>query len=140
MAKFSLELPSDLMQAFKMLDANTEKMFGEMCEAGAEVVKELTWINMPKDFRNAITLTDNLILSKVYKTPSDDGINVQCMIVGYFQNENKKRTPAPLVANMFEYGSNKKKYPKHPFFRKSFRKDQIERAMMAVQQKYIKGD
>ena len=58
--------------------------------------------------------------------------------VGYFTNEDGKQTPAPLVANMFEYGSKDRKYPKHPFFRKSFRKAQIEKAMLDVQKKYIK--
>ena len=137
MAKYKMELPTELMQTFKNLDENTEKMLGEMCQAGAEVVRETTWTNMPKGLRDAISVTDNLVLSRVYKTPSDDGINVQCMIIGY---ENGKETPAPLVANMFEYGSRKRKYPKHPFFRKSFRKAQIERAMMDVQKKYIKED
>ena len=140
MAKYKMELPTELMQTFKNLEGNTEKMLGEMCQAGAEVVRETTWTNMPKGLRDAISVTDNLVLSRVYKTPSDDGINVQCMIIGYFKNENGKETPAPLVANMFEYGSRKRKYPKHPFFRKSFRKAQIERAMMDVQKKYIKED
>ena len=140
MAKFKLELPTELIQSFKYLDENTEKMIGEMCQAGAEVVKENTWMNMSKGLRDAISVGDNLITSRIYKTPSDGGINVQCMIVGYFKNENGKETPAPLVANMFEYGSSQRKYPKHPFFRKSFRKAQIEKAMMNVQKKYIKED
>lgn len=140
MAKFKMELPTELMQYFKYLDENTEKMLGEMCQAGAEVVRENAYMNMPNAFKDAISVSDNLITSRVYKTPSDDGINVQCMIVGYFNNEDGKQTPAPLVANMFEYGSNKRKYPKQPFFRKSFRKAQIEKAMMAVQKKYIKED
>ena len=140
MAKFKMELPTELMQYFKYLDENTEKMLGEMCQAGAEVVRENAYMNMPNAFKDAISVSDNLITSRVYKTPSDDGINVQCMIVGYFTNEDGKQTPAPLVANMFEYGSSKRKYPKQPFFRKSFRKAQIEKAMMAVQKKYIKED
>ena len=140
MAKFKMELPTELMATFKYLDDNTEKMLGEMCQAGAEVVKENAFMNMPKGLRDAISVNKNLVTSRVYKTPSDDGINVQCMIVGYFTNENGKQTPAPLVANMFEYGSAQRKYPKHPFFRKSFRKAQIEKAMLDVQNKYIKED
>ncbi len=138
MAKYRMELPTELMQIFKNLDQNSEKMLGEMCQAGAEVVKETTWMNMPKGLKDGIGSGDNLITSRIYKTPSDDGINCQCMIVGYFTNENGKQTPAPLVANMFEYGSRQRKYPKHPFFRKSFRKAQIEKAMLDVQKKYIK--
>jgi hypothetical protein len=62
------------------------------------------------------------------------------MIVGYFTNKDGDTTPAPLVANMFEYGSSSRKYPKQPFFRQSFNKGQIEKAMLRVQDKYIKGD
>lgn len=138
MAKFRMELPTELMKTFQYLDENTEKMIGEMCQAGAEVVKENTFMNMPNALKDAISVGDNLITSRIYKTPSDDGINCQCMIVGYFINEDGEKTPAPLVANMFEYGSEKRKYPKQPFFRKSFRKAQIEKAMLAVQKKYIK--
>ena len=60
------------------------------------------------------------------------------MISGYFTNKDGKTTPAPLVANMFEYGSRSRKYPKKPFFRSSFNKSQIEKAMLKVQEKYIK--
>ena len=67
-------------------------------------------------------------------------INCQAMIVGYFTNRNGERVPAPLVANMFEYGSSTRKYPKQPFFRQSFNKGEIEKAMLRVQEKYIKGD
>ena len=140
MAKYKLELPTELMQYFKYLDQNTEKMLGEMCQAGAEIVKEQAWMNMPQGLKKAVVDGNNLITSRIYKTPSDDGINCQCMIVGYFTNENGQRTPAPLVANMFEYGSSQRKYPKHPFFRKAFRKAQIEKAMLNVQKKYIKED
>ena len=140
MAKYKLELPTELMQYFKYLDQNTEKMLGEMCQADAEIVKEQAWMNMPQGLKKAVVDGNNLITSRIYKTPSDDGINCQCMIVGYFTNENGQRTPAPLVANMFEYGSSQRKYPKHPFFRKAFRKAQIEKAMLNVQKKYIKED
>ena len=43
------------------------------------------------------------------------------------------------VANMFEYGSSKKNYPKHPFFRKSFKKEQIMQAMKEAQKKLSGG-
>ena len=139
MAKFRMELPTELMQTFQNLDKNTEKMIGEMCEAGAEVVKENIEAYMPDSFFYGLG-ADNIITSRIYKTPSDGGINCQAMIVGYFTNENGKKTPAPLVANMFEYGSRQRKYPKHPFLRKSFRKNEIEKAMLDVQKKYIKED
>ena len=141
MAELVGELPEELIQVFKQLEIDTEKMISEMVKAGAETAQELAIGNMPKELYNSIWYSGDAVkLSKVYKTPSDDGINCQVMISGYFVNRNKKKTPAPLVANMFEYGSQSREYPKKPFFRKSFNKDVIERAMLNVQDQYIKGD
>ena len=79
-----------------------------------------------------------LQITKTYKTPSDDGINTKVAFYGYFKNEDGKIVPAPLVANVTEYGISNSPYPKKPFLRKSFRKAQIEKAMLSVQKKYIK--
>lgn len=137
MANFEAELSKDLAKLFDDLNINTEKMLGEMVEAGAEVARQNVKAKMPSALRDGLE-EDNIILTKVYKTPSDDGINCQAMISGYFVNSNGVETPAPLVANMFEYGSSLREYPKHPFFRSSFNKSQITSAMLKVQKKYIK--
>lgn len=137
MAQFVGGLPDDLIKLFTELEINTEQMLGEMVQAGAEVARANVWAKMPRAFADSLSF-DNVILTKVYKTPSDDGINCQAMISGYFINKDGKETPAPLVANMFEYGSSKKEYPRRPFFRSSFNKSQIETAMLKVQEKYIK--
>lgn len=139
MARFETSLPEDLIKLFEDLDINTEQMLGEMVTAGAEVARANIWAKMPRAFADALSF-DNVILTRVYKTPSDDGINCQAMISGYFTNKDGETTPAPLVANMFEYGSSKKEYPKKPFFRSSFNKSQIETVMLRVQEKYIKED
>ena len=139
MARFESILPTDLIKQFETLDVNTEKMLGEMVETGAEVARQNIEAKMPSALRESLG-SDNIIVSRVYKTPSDDGINCQAMIVGYFTNRNGERIPAPLVANVFEYGRSNSPYPKQPFFRRSFNKGQIEKAMLRVQEKYIKGD
>lgn len=139
MAKFTEILPTELIKQFETLELNTEKMLGEMVEEGAKVAEQNIIAKMPRALREGLG-SDNIITSRVYKTPSDDGINCQAMIVGYFTNRDGEETPAPLVANMFEYGSSSRKYPKQPFFRQSFNKGQIEKAMLRVQEKYIKGD
>ena len=139
MAKFTEVLPTELIKQFESLELNTEKMLGEMVQAGAEVAEKNIKANMPSEFYQALG-ADNIILSRVYKTPSDDGINCQAMIVGYFTNKNGERIPAPLVANVFEYGRSNSPFPKQPFFRQSFNKGQIEKAMLRVQEKYIKGE
>lgn len=137
MAKFVGGLPVELIKQFSTLEVNTDKMLGEMVQAGAEVAKSNIKAKMPPALRAGLT-DNNIILTKVYKTPSDDGINCQAMISGYFTNRDGEITPAPLVANMFEYGSSKRKYPKQPFFRQSFNAAQITKAMLKVQEKYIK--
>jgi hypothetical protein len=139
MARFSGGLPTDLIKTFESLGINTDKMLGDMVEAGAEVALKNVKAKMPRALREGLT-DKNIRLTRVYKTPSDDGINCQAMIDGYFTNRNGERTPAPLVANLFEYGRSTSPYPKQPFFRSSFNKKQIETAMFKVQDKYIKED
>ena len=38
MARFKAEMPTDLINAFKSLETNTDKMLEEMTKAGADVV------------------------------------------------------------------------------------------------------
>ena len=139
MAKFLLELPDDEIKQFQTLGVNTDKMIEEMTQAGAKVVMENVKAKMPRKLFEALG-EDNIILSRTYKTPSDGAYNTQVMITGYFTNRHGVKTPAPLVANMFEFGSSKKEhYPRQRFFRISFKKKPIEDAMQKVQDKYIKG-
>lgn len=139
MAKFKTSFPTDLIKEFEKLNINTEKMIGEMTKAGADKVYSNVEANAPDEIKNS-DLINHLKVSKTYKTPSDGGINNKVLFSGYFINRNGKSTPVELVLNMFEYGSSKRSYPKRPFFRKSFRKKEIEAEMLKVQNKYIKGD
>ena len=136
MASFQDKTFAELAKQFQLLEVDTDAMLAEMVIAGATVVKDNMTANMPKNFRDALT-SQNIELSKVYKTPSDGGINCQAKIVGYFINRNGVKTPAPLVANMLEYGSTSRKYGKQAFLRASFNRKQIEEAMLQVQKKYI---
>ena len=135
MAKFQSELPNDLIKVFEDLETNCDEMLGEMCEAGAEVVYNNALANMKKAFKSTRSLEKGLKVTKVYKTPSDDGINVHVGFYGY----TDEGVPIPLIAQAREYGTSKGE-EKKPFFRKSFKKAQIEEAMQKVQDKYIKGD
>ena len=136
MAKFEMVLPSEVMKDIKYIEDNAEEIFGGMTKAGADVVYHNIKTNVPSSFRNS-DIMNCLEITKVYKTPSDGGINTKVAFYGYFTNHNGKVTPAPLVANVFEYGSNKQS--KHPFLRKSFKKNQIEKAMLEAQIKLSKG-
>ena len=147
MAKFQSELPYELMKVFEDLETNCDEMFGEMCKAGATVVYNNVMANMEKAFDSAKSLKKGLKITRVYKTPSDDGINVHVGFYGY----NDEGVPIPLIALAREYGTygsnpkskgskDTKGEAKKPFFRKSFKKKDIEQAMQEVQDKYIKGD
>lgn len=138
MASFDVQYPDDLIKMFEKLGTDTEKMIGDMVKAGAGEVLERVNGKMPRQLKNVMR-GDNVRLTRVYKTRSDGGINCQVIIDGYFINHRGYITPAPLVANMFEYGSSTREYPKHPFFRSSFNKKRIETAMLKVQDRYIKG-
>ena len=139
MAKFKSELPYDLIKVFEDLETNCDEMFGEMCKAGARVVYNNVMVNMKKAFKSTKSLEKGLKITKVYKTPSDDGINVHIGFYGY----DEDGVPIPLIAQAREYGTSrngKQVEQKKPFFRKAFKKKQIEQAMQEVQDRYIKGD
>lgn len=138
MAKFNAVFPSDLIKQFSNLERDTEKMLKEMTEAGAKVVESNIKSSVPSSWYSS-NIMKCLKVTKAYKTPSDDGINTKVAFYGYFINRNKERIPAPLVANVTEYGRSNSPYPKRPFMRQSFKKSQIEAAMRSVQDKYIKG-
>ena len=141
MARFSMELPQDILNDVKRIERDSEKIFGGMTKAGAEVALQNVKANIPGDWKGS-NIVNNIKLTKTYKTPSDDGINTKVIISGYFETQPDKnghtyRHPAPLVANVYEYGSVK--FPKKPFFRKSFRKAEIEKAMLQAQKELSGG-
>ena len=136
MAKFMLELPDAVMKDFKKIHDNTEDIFGAMTEAGAKVVVKNIQANVPESFKRS-KIMDCLRRTRIYKTPSDDGINTKVAFYGYFEKHNGVVTPAPLVANVFEYGSSK--FKKQPFLRKSFNKRQIQKAMLEAQKEASGG-
>ena len=144
MARFKEELPNDLIKEIEKLGNDCEKMFGEMTQAGAEVTYKLIKSNMASSFSSTKSLEQGLKITKVYKTPSDDGINTHIGFYGYVAGSkptkrHPKGTPIPLIAMAREYGTSRGE-AKKPFMRKSFKKKEIEQAMLKVQDKYIKGD
>ena len=152
MAKFQAVLPDDVMKDFKKIYNNTDKIFGEMTKAGAEVARNNVQASVPLP-----EMASYVKLSKTYKTPSDDGINTKVYFSGYlpfkgnrktFSTRNRNGTkvysttkgiPVDFLAKIFEYGRSNRPFPKKPFFRKSFRKNQIEKAMLQAQKKASGG-
>lgn len=144
MARFDSEIPNELLKVFDELETNCEEIFGNMTKAGAEVVYKNVKSNMAKSFKSTKALDKGLKITKVYRTPSDDGINVYVGFYGYDPDSKPTKrhpygTPIPLIALAREYGTSRGEQKK-PFLRKSFNKSQIEQEMLKVQNKYIKGD
>lgn len=137
MARFKADMPDDLMKQLSKVSGG--KMPQEMLKAGADVVLGNIKQNMPDAIRHSSGMMSCLYETKVYSTPSDNSINIKIGFDGYFFNSKGKKTPAPLVANVFEYGRSGKSFPKQPFMRKSFNRQQITEAMKNVQKKYISG-
>lgn len=150
MAKFGIELPTDIMKDFQKIYNNSDEIFGGMTKAGAEVVLRNVLQKCPDVIRPYAKLT------RVYKTPSDDGINTKVIFTGYlpfkgnrqFFNvrggngkmyHNNKGIPADFLAIMYEYGRSTLPFPKKPFFRRSWNKGQIEKAMYDAQKKLSGG-
>jgi hypothetical protein len=138
MAKFDLELPTAIIDDTRKIYENADEIFGKMTKAGADVVRKNIEKNVPKSFHGS-NIMHCLYTTRVYKTPSDDGINTKVGFYGYFTNKDGKKVPAPLVANVFEHGRSNLPFVKHPFLRKSFRKADIEAAMMKEQRKESGG-
>lgn len=149
MARFQMELPTELINQFKALSDNSERMIEEMTKEGANVVYNNVLNNMQGSFKDADKLRPYLKITRTYKTPSDDGINTKVGFYGYYKDKdftvrNKKNgniyryvgVPVPLIVRAREFGSSSGEVKK-PFFRKSFNKSQIESAMLQVQKRYI---
>ena len=138
MARFVMELPTDIIEDFRKIYDEFDNIVGEMTRAGAEVVFNNVKASCPEGIRNS-KMMGCLKMTRTYKTPSDDGINTKVGFYGYFLNENGEKIPAPLVANVFEYGRSNAPFPKQPFFRRAFSKGQIEKAMLEAQKRASGG-
>ena len=145
MAKFSLELPNDVIKEFEKLNKTSHKMLEEMTQAGAEVVYKNVKENMKSSFKDSRKLEHYLKITKSYTTPSDDGVNTKIAFYGYYKPNEKKFSltsksgktysyngiPVPLIVRAREFGSSSGE-AKKPFFRKSFKKAQIEKEMLKI--------
>lgn len=137
MAKFELQLPKDIMNDIKKIYDNADDIFGEMTQAGAEVVESNIRSNVPKGVKSS-NMMKCLKTTRVYKT-KDGAINTKVGWYGYFKNRNGEDVPADEVAKVFEYGRSNSPFPKHPFMRKSFKKNEIEEAMRKAQKRASGG-
>ena len=92
MAKFNQELPYDLIKEFDDLRQNCSDIFGEMCDAGADVVYANVLKNMRSAFKDTSRLEPHLRKTKKYRTLYDDAINVKVGFYGYLEGTEGKTT------------------------------------------------
>ena len=141
MAQFKFDLDNGVEKELKKLDKNVPEMMSAMVTAGAEVVLNNIKANAPEGIKRSPAMMKCLgTTRRAYRTPSDDSINMKVGFAGYFKNDKGETVPAPLVANVFEYGRSSSPFPKQPFIRKSFKKAAIQKAMEEEQKKYLPED
>lgn len=152
MARFEMEIGNDIIKELETVKNNSHKMMSEMVTAGAEVVYNNVLKNMKNSFKTTRSLEKGLKITKVYRTKSDDAINAKVGFYGYDPNKKSKKypngTPIDLIAMAREYGtsrktkdgSRKEHEKKVPFFRKSFKKQEVMDAMLKVQERYLGKD
>lgn len=151
MAKFEMELPTDVMEDIRRIEVNADAIFGKMTKAAAEMVASRVRSNAPTR-----ELASSVKVTRTYKTPSDDGINNKVIFSGYKagksftrrgKSSSKKYTsdkgmPMAFLAMVTEYGTsqrftdqgkNRGSVRKKPFFRKSFDAAAIEAIMKQTQ-------
>lgn len=152
MAKFVMELPTEIIKDFEHIDAHTEAIFGAMTRAGAEVAAKSIKSSVP-----VAGMASHVKLTRTYRTPSDGGINTKVYFSGYlpfkggrtrFSRRNReggkmyvtgKGIPVEFLANIYEYGRSTSPFPKKPFFRKAFKGTKIENAMLKAQKEASGG-
>jgi hypothetical protein len=142
MARFDAEIPAELMQGLENLEKSAPVVFGEMVSAGADTVLRNIRSNMRASFKTTRSLEAGLGKTRVYKTPSDDGVAIKVGFRGYSPTHKTKKfnsgVPIPLIAIAREKGT-KRGEARKPFFRKSFNKGAIEAEMKKVEPKLFKG-
>lgn len=149
---YKLELPTEVMKDIQRIHDNSDKMFGEMTKAGAELVLANVRVLAPK------TIKQYAKTSRTYKTPSDKGINTKVYVSGYipFSDKNRKYfsrrgraggkvydtnkgVPVDFLAILYEYGRSTSDFPKKPFLRRAFNNKGIEQVMLDKQKELSGG-
>lgn len=143
MARFSGDLEQGIIKNMEKMQGGSKAVMRRMVEAGADVALRNMRSNMRGSFKTTRSLEEGLGKTRVYDTPSDDGIAVKVGFRGY---SSKHRTgkfkstgvPVPLIASARDRGSRRGERAR-PFFRKSFNKSEITAAMKAVEPKLWEG-
>ena len=167
MATFKAEAPTDVLEDINFLKNNAIDIFKGMTKAGAEVAAENMKAGAAKTFKGGMASKINakLKVTKPYETRKHE-IATGARYYGYLPTARHKGSftikikgkqygpypglPAPLLANLGEYGTSSKAMPKQfkeywdgnkrPFIRPAFSNAApIESAMLKAQKELSKG-
>ena len=145
MAKFTFEMPMDMIKELETLEMNTPEMMKAMTDAGATVVYNNIMKNI--DLPNTKTgreIIKSFKVARAVKGRKFSGYATRVYSDGYVFSSGwskgakkypDKGVPIPLIIAVMEFGSTYAS--KKPFYRKSWKKAEIEDAMKAAQKQYI---
>lgn len=108
MAKLVVQMPDEVINDIKRINDNYDEIFGGMTEAGADVMMAYIQKGAKWAFGSAAAkpLT-GLKKTKVYKTPSDGGINTKVAFYGYQGPKFTKdgRYVKVIIKGKYDYSS-----------------------------------
>lgn len=140
MAKYSVELPNEIIEELTGRSDNIVKIMGSMLEAGGKVTERDVRANIAGSFKTPGEILRGLKLTRVYSN-ADGGRSIKLGFYGYNKSHTSKKypggVPIALIAAAREYGTSSGESAK-PFFRKAFKRAGIDAAMQQVHDKYIK--
>lgn len=143
MARFSGDLENGIIRNMEKMAGGSKAVMRRMVDAGADVALRNMRSNMRSSFKTTRSLEQGLGKTRVYDTPSDDGVAVKVGFRGYSQHRRTGKfkssgVPIPLIASARDRGSIRGEKAK-PFFRKSFNKAQITAAMKTIEPQLWEG-
>ena len=143
MATFKDDALKGVENFFVSYEKALEGAMKKAVTAGAKVAKANIVAGAPNK-----ALAGKVKISRVYKTPSDRGINKKVYLSGYlpFSTPNRKSfsrrggagttvyhtskgVPASFIGILYEYGRSTAPFPKRPFLRKAMGDSKIGKAM-----------
>lgn len=89
MAKFVMELPTELYNDFNTLLNNCPELFEKMTRAGAEVVYRQILNNMRYAFSDTTNLAPHLQITKSYRTAMGKFVNTKVAFYGYYRKNDR---------------------------------------------------
>ena len=112
MAKLVVTMPDEVIKQIQKVNDNYDEIFGGMTEAGADVM--MSYIQKGAKYAFGAAAKNPLKAlkkTKVYKTPSDGGINTKVAFYGYQPPKKKKDGTSVRVIIKGKYNYTNKGVP-----------------------------